>query len=164
MALTFFLALFGAGCAHTPATPVSREHYAAMSHQRDYDYELPVVWKAVLKTVENFKITDQNSYDDAHRSIQTDWSYSQSRDKHQTTTLNGRPNNVPLQVRLKYKIQADRLLGGAHVTVHLEEELETLNLDGSSAGFHSVPESEQDSSRPNDILDRIALNIVSAAP
>ncbi len=52
-------------------------------------------------------------------------------------------------------------MGGTHVTVRSDEEIEQLKADGSSTGYSSV---EADSQRLNETLEKINLSILSARP
>src|SRR3712207_3200769 len=107
------------GCAGTrPANQQSR--YAKLRSDRVYDAELPAVWKGIEKVVANYKVTDRDPSEVdpleykkvKKRELETDWIYSQSRDKYQVAWTNGVPKQIPLQSRIRYKITAERQLAG----------------------------------------------------
>ncbi len=154
------------GCSSTP--PVKQQNYGQLNHQRTYEYSFSEVWKGIEEALRNYKITDRNPSEVSslemksltERSLETDWIYTQSRDKYQEYTVNGSPRKIYLQTRYKYFVVSKNGLGGPTVTVKTEEEVERLNSDGTSAGFTQV--SNQDPSRPNELLDKIKLAILSA--
>lgn len=149
---------------------VRQQGYAKMPDTRTFEYEFPVVWKAIESALYNYRIIDRDPEDvDANelkkiseRSLETEWVYGQSRDKYQEYRVNGFPRKQYLQTRIKYRIQARRVIGGTTVQVRTQEEIERLNADGGSAGYTSA--SEVDSSRAQEILDKINGSILSAAP
>lgn len=155
-----------AGCSSTP--PVRTQAYAKLNHQRTYEVEFPIVWKALEETLRNFKITHRDPSDvDAlelkkltHRTLETDWIYGQSRDKYQEYSVNGFPRKVLLQTRFKYFVDCQSVMGGILVTVKTEEEIERLKSDGTSAGYSSVDQA--DSSRSHELLDKIHFSILAA--
>ena len=165
-------AVFGltTGCSSAP--PVKSQAYAKLNDQRMFEYDFPVVWKGIESALKNYKIVSRDpSNDDVgplelqkldKRTLETDWIYGQSRDKYQEYQVNGTPRKKYLQTRLKYRIVAKRVIGGTDVKVNTEEEIEKLKNDGSSAGFDSVD--EPDASRAHELLDKINLAILSAAP
>jgi outer membrane murein-binding lipoprotein Lpp len=154
------------GCSSAPA--VKKQEYAVLLKDRTYEYELPVVWKAIEKVFKDYKITerDPEKVDDLElkrldeRSISTDWIYGQSRDKYQEYVVNSFPRKKYLQTRLKYKITAKKTMGGTAVHVDMSEEIEKLDKQGKSAGYEKAAES--DSSRANELLDKINMAILSA--
>jgi hypothetical protein len=94
--------------------------------------------------------------------LETDWIQAQSRDKYVEFKVNDIPQKRYLWTRIKYKVIAESSLGGTQVTVNTQEEVERLNQNGTSAGYEKV--SEIDPSRPNEILEKIQMAILSAAP
>jgi len=149
---------------------VKQQAYAKLSNQRTFEYEFPTVWKGIEETVRNYHVTDRDPKDvDAnemrrirHRSLETDWIFSKSNDKYVEYKVNDLPKKIYLQTRLKYKIDAQGVIGGVKVTVKTQEEVEKLKEDGSPDGWDSVD--ERDTSRASALLDRINMAILSAAP
>ncbi len=76
--------------------------------------------------------------------------------------MNGLPKKKLLQTRVKYEVIAKRTLAGTDVFVKAEEEIERLKLDGSSDGWDAV--AKNDPSRANEIIEKIGMAILSAAP
>lgn len=151
------------GCSS--AQPVKVQGYAALSRQRTLEYELPVVWKGIERVFQEYRITqrDPEAVDAleekklSSRSMETDWIYAQSRDKYHEYRINGVPRKKYLQTRFRYRVIALKRLGGTDVKVDMDEEVERLKEDGSSAGFDTVEQT--DSSRSNEILERIQTAI-----
>jgi hypothetical protein len=149
---------------------VKEQAYAKLKDNRVYEYEFPVVWKAIESAFRNYKITDRDPADAdpvalrkmRKRTLETDWVQTQSHDKYVEFKVNDIPQKRYLWTRVKFKVIAERALGGTQVTIRTQEQVEHLNADGSSAGYESVD--EIDSSRPNEMLDRIQNAILSAAP
>ena len=164
------LSVLAAVNACSSAQPVKTQNYARLNDHRTFEFEFPVVWKGIESALKNYKITDRDPSEVDplemqkldQRSLETDWVYGQSRDKYHEYAVNGSPRKKYLQTRIKYAISANRVIGGVDVTVKPTEEVEKLKADGSSAGWESVD--EPDSSRPNELLDKINLAILSAAP
>ena len=155
-------------CSSGPA--VKTQAYAPMRNTRTFEYDLPVVWKGSLAALKNTKITDKDP-DDADElqlkkttkaSIETDWIYSQARDKYVEYQVNGTPRRKQLQGRYKYKVKLKQVIGGTEVEVQTSEEIERLAANGTSDGYSSV--GEPDPSRAGELLDRIEQSILSAAP
>jgi hypothetical protein len=156
------------GCASTP--PVKSQAYAKLANHRTFENDLPTVWKGVESALHNFKITKRDPDDVnememkklTHRKLETDWIYTQSRDKYEEYTVNSSPRKVYLQTRMKYQIECKSMMGGTDVTVETSEEIEKLNKDGTSAGYDKS--SNVDPSRSSEMLDKIGNSILSAAP
>lgn len=163
-----FVAVFANACSSAP--PVKTEAYANLPNHRTFEYDFPAVWKGIEATFQNTKITERKPKEVndlemrsiTRRTLQTDWSYGQSRDKYQEYQVNGTPRKVWLQERTRYDVDARRVMGGVDVTVVAEEEIESLKTDGTSAGFHSVD--NPDTSRANEILNKINAAILAAPP
>jgi hypothetical protein len=155
-------------CASSP--DVKKEQYAKLSNTRTLQYDFPTVWKGIEEAFRGYKILerDPNKVDDLEmkhirkRTLETDWIYSQSRDKYQETKVNGVPQRVPLQVRLKYKVTATSRMAGTDVTVNSTEEIEKLDNYGTSEGYHSVE--AVDTAREADMVEKINMAVLSAAP
>jgi hypothetical protein len=147
-------------------------HYGKLSSEREFDADMPTLWKAIERAVSGYQIVsrDPDKVDVLEmrklrqRQLETDWIYSQSRDKYDVAWSAGVPKQVPLQSRIKYKVHAEQQMGGILVQVWTSEELETLAKDGSSNGYHSVDAKDVDPSRAAELLDKIRLALLSPAP
>lgn len=167
--VTFMTGIFMfSACSSAP--PVKQQAYAKLRSERTFENEFPVVWKAIESAFRNFKITDRDPSEVnelemrklTERSLETDWVYSESRDKYQEYKVDGFPRKKYLQTRLRYTVKANAVMGGVKVTVAQEEEIERLKSDGTSAGYDSVD--NLDSSRSNEIVEKISMAILSSAP
>ncbi len=146
---------------------VKKQAYAKLKDSRVYEYEFPVVWKAIEETFRKYSVTDRDPAEVdsvemkklSKRSLETDWIQTQSRDKYVEFKVNDIPQKRYLWTRIKYKVLAESSLGGTEVTVRTQEEVERLNDNGTSAGYEKA--SEIDSSRPNEILEKIQMTILS---
>jgi hypothetical protein len=163
------LSVLGAACASGP--PVKTEAYAKLRNHRTFEYDFPAVWKAVEEVFRNTKVTERNPETVSEldlrnklkeRTLKTDWSYGQSRDKYQEYKVNDTPRKVFLQERTRYRLEARRVMGGIDVVVQGEEEIEHLKTDGTSDGFHSSD--KPDPSRADEILNKIGNTILAAPP
>ena len=141
------------GCSST--RPVKAQAYAKLNSERTFENDLPTVWKAIDATFRNFKIVSRDPFE-------TDWIYSQSRDKYVEYKVNNFPRKQYLQTRLKYLVKANSVMGGVHVEVVTTEEVEKLKENGTPAGYDASE--SPDSSRANEILEKIQNSILSAAP
>ena len=156
------------GCSHDPA--VKQQAYANLKSQHTYEYDLPTVWKGIESALHNYKIVDRDPSDVGimemkkltKRTLETDWIYAQSRDKYIEYKVNDSPRKQYLQTRIKYYITAQSQIGGTDVSVRTKEEIERLKSDGSPDGYEA-PE-KVDPSRAAEMLDKIGLAILSAAP
>lgn len=156
------------GCASGPE--VKQQAYAKLPDHRTYEYEFPVVWKAIEETLRNYRVINRDPKDvDAnemrrirHRTLETDWVFTKSTDKYVEYKVNDLPRKIYLQTKLKYKIDVQSVIGGTTVTVVPDEQIEKLNPDGSPAGWDTVE--DKDSSRAANMLDKINMSILSAAP
>lgn len=157
--LSLVLILFATSCASGPE--VKKTNYAKLKSERTFESELPVVWKAAQAALKNNKIVDKDE-EATEASLETDWVYSQSRDKYHEYKVNGSPRKKPLQTRIKYHVALKRVIGGTDVQVRTDEEVEQLKDDGTSRGYSSAFDS--DSSRASELLDKINQSILSAAP
>ena len=162
---TFFLFSLN-GCSSSPK--VKSQAYAQLSSRRTFEYSFPTVWKALEESLRKFKVVDRdpNEVDVVElkqlkrRSLKTDWIYSQSRDKYIEYAVNGSPRKTYLQTRYRYSIVAQKTLGGIDVNVNVDEEIEKLKNDGSSAGYDSV--SDVDPTRASEFLDRLNQAVLAA--
>lgn len=168
LAVMICLSVIGFGCSSGPA--VKQQAYARLKNSRVYEYEFPVVWKAIEETFRKYSVSDRDPADVdpvelrkiSKRTLESDWIQTQSRDKYVEFKVNDIPQKRYLWTRIKYKVIAESSLGGTQVTVNTQEEVERLNPNGTTAGYDKV--SEIDSSRPNEILEKIQMSILSAAP
>jgi hypothetical protein len=169
LGIAVFLTVFASTCSSAP--PVKTEAYAQLKNHRTFENDFPTVWKAIEEVFRNTKVTDRDPdtvseldlrNKTKERRLKTDWTYGQSRDKYQEYKVNDLPKKVFLQERTRYTVDAHRVMGGVEVLVKNEEEVEKLNSDGSSAGFYSVD--KPDTSRADEIVNKIANAILSAPP
>lgn len=155
-------------CSSLPS--VKRQQYAQLNNVKVFEDEFPVVWKAIEEVFRKNKILSRDPENVTplemkkldHRTLETDWIYGQSRDKYIQYSVNGFPRKIYLQTRFKYLVKAAQVIGGVSVKVETEEEIERLDKTGKSAGYTSAQ--EMDTSRANEVLDRIGTAIFSAAP
>lgn len=155
------------GCSSGPE--VKTQAYAPLKNERTFESEFPIVWHGIESALKNAKIVDRDPEEvDAvelrqlsRRSLETDWIYTQSRDKYVEYKVNGTPRRKQLQMRVKYAIVAKRVIGGTDVSIRATEEIERLKEDGSADGYEEM---EPDPSRAAELLDKINLAILSAAP
>ena len=166
--LSLGLILMGlvSGCSSGPK--VLSQPYAVLRNEQSFEADFVTVWKALEETLRNFRITERHPEDvDAlemkritSRWLQTDWIFSESRDKFQEYMLNGFPKKVYLQNRYRLKINVERVIGGTHVAIQVKEEVERLHDDGTPRGYVSV---DPDPARAAEFLKKIQINI-NAAP
>jgi outer membrane lipoprotein-sorting protein len=171
-ALVVILVLFASfslfSCASGP--DVKQQAYAKLKDSRTFETDFPAVWHAIEDTLRNYKVVerDPNKVDAnemrriKHRTLETDWVYTRSTDKYVEYKVNDLPRKTYLQTRLKYKIDAQSVLGGVKVTVNTNEEIEKLKDDGSPNGWDEVD--NKDTSRANDMLDKFNTAILAAPP
>ncbi len=152
-AISLFLMGWMAACSGS--LPVKQEAYAKLSDHKTFEYDPPVVWKAIKTTLQEYKITGQDD-----TSLLTDWIYSQSRDKYVEYKVDGFPRKKSLMTRFRYRVEARKAMGGTDVTVHTEEQIERLKDDGSSAGFESME--DPDPSRAHDLIEKINEALLAA--
>jgi hypothetical protein len=160
--------LVATGCSSGPE--VKAQAYAKLKDTRTFEYDFPTVWKGIEATFRNYKVTDRDPDEVSvnemrkltRRKLQTDWIYAESRDKYVEYKINDSPRKKYLQTRVKYTVYSNSVMGGTEVRVRTEEEIERLKDDGTPAGYDAVK--EQDTSRPNEILDKIGQALLSAAP
>jgi hypothetical protein len=166
--LTLGAALLLAQCSHK--MDVKKQAYASLKSEWVFEDEFPVVWKGIEAALRNQRITDRDPEEVnevemkkiSERSLKTDWVYSQSRDKYVEYKVNQFPRKKYLQLRYQFEVIAKREVGGIHVTVNTDEEIEILRPDGSSAGFENVDAEMIDSSRPNELIEKIKLALLAA--
>lgn len=154
-------------CSSGPA--VKTEAYAKLKNQRTFEYDFPVVWKGIEEAFRKLKVTDRDPEEVSelemrkldHRTLETDWAYGRSNDKYQEYKVNGTPRKTFLQERYRVKLDAKKILGGVDVLIKVEEEVEKLKDDGSSAGYVAA---DADSARAARLLDQIGASVLSAPP
>lgn len=162
------LTMFGAACSSAP--PVKTTAYAQLNNQRTFETDFPIVWKAIEEVFRHHKVTDRDPEEVTplemrklnHRMLKTEWAYGKSRDKYQEYKVNGTPRKANLQERTRFKVDARKVMGGVEVKVDSEEEVERLKADGSSEGYHASE--RPDSSRTDEILNKINAQILAAPP
>jgi hypothetical protein len=162
------LMILGGGCSSEPT--VKQQAYAKLNNEHTFEYEFPDVWKAVEDSFHNFKVADRDPSDVdpiemknlTKRRLETDWILGQSRDKYVEYQINGSPRKQYLQTRVKYTVLVDRVIGGTHVLVKTNEEIERLNKDGTSAGWDST--GNVDPSRASEVLDKITHSLNARIP
>jgi hypothetical protein len=125
------------------------------------------VWKGIETAVKEYPVTNRDPKDVdvlemkklTERTLETDWIYSQSRDKFIEYRVNDSPRKKYLQTRIKYKVIAHAVIAGTEVKIKTTEEIENLKSDGTPDGY--VSPDELDTSRTQELLDRIDLAILS---
>src|SRR4051794_29582002 len=83
------------GCSSTQK--VETQAYAKLNNQRTFEYDFPTVWKGIEEALHNYKIVDRSPKEVdpiemkqlKKRTLETEWVYSQSRDKYVEFKLNG---------------------------------------------------------------------------
>ena len=167
--LALFAATVLAGCASSgPA--VRQQAYAKLQGSGVLEYDFPTTWKGIESAVSNLKVTDRDPKEVSsqemkqltQRTLQTDWIYTQSTEHYQAFTVNNLPRKTYLQSRVRYRIEANSVLGGTDVKIRVDEELEKLKKDGRSDGYSSLD--EPSSNLAAGMLDRIRNAILSAPP
>jgi hypothetical protein len=163
--------LAGSVSCSAPRVDVRKQAYAELKTNRDFEYEFPVVWKAIEETLRKQKVVkrDPDEVNEVElrrlgkRTAETDWAYTQSRDKYFEYEVNGTPRKKYLQARMRFVIRAEKKLGAVNVAVRFEEELEKMRTDGTADGYEASE--AVDSSRASELLDRINQAILaSSAP
>ena len=157
-----------AGCSSAGIPAVKTQAYAAMPNEKTFEYEFYSVWKAIEEVVRNMRVVERDPSEVdtgqlrrlTERSLKTDWVYTQSKDKYQEYTVNGSPRKTYLQAKVRYKIEAKRVLGGVQVVVTTEEEVEKMRTDGTSAGWSKSD--NPDPSRASGVIDQIHGAILAA--
>lgn len=132
------------------------QNYARLSNAKDFEEEFPVVWKAALAALADYKINEQDEEDGV---IETDWVYSTSNEKYIEYRVNGLPRKKYLQNRYKLNITLEKLIEAVKVTVDPKEEVENLKSDGTSDGWKTA--SDIDTSRASEMIKNIELKILS---
>ena len=166
LVISLVMGISGVGCSSPKK--VLTQKYAQLKNQRTFENEFPVVWKALEEALRKHKIVDRDPSEVSAlelrkltlRTLETDWVYGQSRDKYHEYQVNGFPKKVYLQTRFKYQVEAKKVLGGVTVTVKSDEEVERLNEDGTPDGYSEVDQT--DSSRLNELLEKVQLAILAA--
>ena len=160
-----FWAYQGVGCSSFPE--VKTQAYARLKTQEVFEYEFPIVWKAIESSTRTYSVTEKSPAEVSpvelkqlrQRSLKTDWIYSQSRNKYQEYVINGIPKKTYLQSRYRFKILAQRTLGGVLVAIDLDEEVQRLRYDGSFGEYEKA--GEPDTSRSSELLNKIKFSLLS---
>ncbi len=161
--------LSASGCSSSKGLEYKRQKYASLPQTKVFEDSFEIAWRGIEDTFKNHKVTarDPEEADPVEmkklteRSLETDWIYSQSRDKYVEYKVNQFPRKRYLQVRFRYLVKAKTVIGGTEVTVLLDEEIEDLQPDGTAKGYQPVP--KIDTSRANEILEKITLAVLSSA-
>ncbi len=159
---------FLSGCSSGPG--VKRQGYARYSAERQFEHPFATTWGAIEAAVRDWKVVERDPEEAdpielkklTERELATDWIYTQSRDRYHEYKVNDSPRKKYLQLRIRYRVKAKSEIGGTRVAVTTEEEIELLADDGRPRGYEKVEET--DTSRNKDLLDKINLAILSAAP
>ena len=155
-------------CSSGPS--VQKQAYARYSTERQFEHPFATAWTGIEAAVRDLKVVERDPDEvDAlelkkltARSLATDWVYTQSRDRYHEYKVNGSPRKKYLQLRLRYRVKANAEIGGTRIAVATDEEIELLADDGRPRGYETVEDT--DTSRVRDLLDKINLSILSAAP
>jgi len=169
-AIPFLIAgLLVSGCASSPT--VQSQKYAKLSTQQTLEDPMEKVYPAVEEALRNIHVAERNP-DEKPNAVEmqklteatweTDWVYSQSQNKYIEYKVNGFPRKKYLQLRVKYHVVAKTEIGGTHVEVKAQEEVERLAKDGTPDGWDSA--GEPDTALGRRMLDQVAKNILAAAP
>lgn len=166
IALALLLTL-SAACSTAPA--VKSQAYAQLQNHRTFEYEFPRVWKGIEEAFKNYRILrrDPDSITNSelkklkNRILETDWVYSQSREKYVEFKVNGFPQKKYLQTRVQFRVTAQKVLGGIEVYILTTEEVEKLKADGNPT--HYEPSAAPDTSRAHEILEKIENSILITA-
>lgn len=162
--LAVLLASLSLSCSSVPE--VKKQAYAALKSERVFETEYPKLWKAIEATLRNYRVVERDPQEVAfnewsslrERSLETDWIFTQSRDKYQEYQVNGFPRKKYLQTKMRYRIQTRTVMGGVEVSVHVDEEIERLRTDGSSDGYTAM---DADVTRGAEMLDRINAQLLA---
>lgn len=161
-----FLSLAFASCSSAPT--VGQQKYAQLKNEWTFENDFPTVWKGIEQTLANHRVVDRDPEEVSEvemknlteRTLETDWIYAKSRDKFIEFKVNGLPKKQYLQVRFKYIVTAKTIIGGTHVKVNATEEIEQLDSKGKPDGYDEVD--SPDSSRSNELLEKVKLSILSS--
>lgn len=167
--------LLGFACAVsvvacTSGPEVKRQAYARYASERQFEHPFATTWGGIEAAVRDWKVVERDPEEVnsvelkrlTERELATDWIFTQSRDRYHEYKVNGSPRKKYLQLRLRYRVKAKAEIGGTRVQVGTEEEVELLGDDGQPRGYEQIEDT--DSSRNKDLLDKINLAILSAAP
>ncbi|MGE4108241.1 MAG: hypothetical protein AB7F66_13585 [Bacteriovoracia bacterium] len=166
--LSLGLSLGVVGTACSSAMKVQSQKYAKLRERWTFENDFPEVWAGIERALSKYKVVDRDPEEVnavemkklAERRLSTDWIYSESRDKYVEFKVNNLPKKKYLQTRIKYEIRAARVLGGTDVVVETSEEIELLDKNGQATGWAGAE--QVDTSRPNEMLEKIKLAILSA--
>ena len=146
-----------------------QQEYATLPSQKTFETDYQTLWRGIEAALGNHRVTKRDPESVIpkdweklkERTLETDWIYSQSRDKYQEYSIGGVPKRQLLQMRYQINLITRRRLGGIDVFVVMNEELQAISNDGTPLGYSSVP---ADSSRANEFLDKIQQSILSLPP
>lgn len=152
--------LFWGGCA--TSSSIQQEKYAPVRTDWTLDgMEFYSTWKAIESAMRGYKVRSRDPDEVSEldlkklrrRSLETEWIYGRSRDKYIEVVVNEIPSRKYVQTRFRFRVLADQTIPGTHVRVDLEEEVENLNKDGSSAGYESTE--SVDTALARELLEKI---------
>jgi len=154
------------GCSSTKE--VHQQSFAKLRNERDFERDFPTVWNGIEVAVRNLKVINRDPENVSpvelknltERSIETDWVYGRSEDKFIKYTVNDLPKKQYLKTRYKYVLTAKAKIGAINVVVELQEQVEILNDDGTSAGYEASK--APDSRKAFNMLDRINNSMLAA--
>lgn len=163
--LGWLMMVFLMGCSSSPE--VQRQDYATLPTEWTFEQDLKTVWRGIEKALSNQRIAERDPGEVAHnewsslreRTIQTGWIYGRSNEKFITYQVNGFPKKKYLQVRYRYYVKANTEIGGTHVSIEQEEEVQRLDDEGKPDGYETSD--EPDASRGNRLLKNIELALLS---
>ena len=161
--------IFWTACSSGPK--VKQQEYAKLSNKRTFENPFPTVWRGIELSLHEQKVlerdpeepTDNSEFELRkldRRTMETDWIYTQSRDKYVEYQVNGSPRKQYLQLRFKYLIDAQKVIGGTDVKVDVREEIEKIDKQGNPDGYDKM--AEPDPGRASELLDKINQAILSA--
>ncbi|MCC7442361.1 MAG: hypothetical protein IT285_12060 [Bdellovibrionales bacterium] len=156
------------GCASGPA--VKSQDYAVLSTSKAFEYPMEKVYKAVEETLRKHRVVERDPEEPNEVEIrklteaewETDWIYSQSKNKYVEYKVNDLPRKQYLQLRVKYQLKAETQIGAVKVSVGAQEEVQRLSADGKPDGWDS--EGKPDTALARRVLDQVGQAILAAAP
>jgi hypothetical protein len=165
--LIALIVLAGSTLSCSTLPEVKTQAYAKLKDEQTFETDFPTLWKAIESVVRQIKITERDPSEVSptelkgisKRTLSTDWIYSKSQTKYINYEVNGLPRKTYLQNRYKYKIVAEKVLGGVRVKVINTEEVEHFNTQGSPTGYSDV--GDPDSNLASDLLEKINLELRS---
>lgn len=161
------VSLLATGCA-SGGGKVEKQAYAKLQGSRTFEYDFPTVWNGVESAIRGQKVVERDPEEVdpiemknlTRRTLETDWVYTRSTEHFQAYKVNGLPRKTYLQSRVRYRIEAQSVMGGTQVAVRVDQEVEKLKEDGRSDGYSTVDEVA--SNVAAEMLEKIRLAVLSA--